>query len=217
MESVRVLLALAAQEGWKVHHMDLKSAFLNGDLKEEVYVRQPRGFAVAGDEGKVYRMRKGLYGLRQAPRAYNAKLDTTLKEMGFQQSAHEVTVYWRGSGRTVLLVGIYDDDLIITDADQEEVECFKAAMKEQFDMSDLDLLCFYLGVEVRQDTEGITLRQAHYAERILELGGMVGYNPATTPMEEKLRLSRESKAEEVDPMHYWRLVGSLRYLVNTGT
>jgi len=69
MESVRVLLALAAQEGWKVHHMDVKSAFLNGDLKEEVYVRQPPGFAVAGEEGKVYRLRKALYGLRQAPRA----------------------------------------------------------------------------------------------------------------------------------------------------
>jgi len=68
MESVRVL-ALAAQEGWPVHHMDMKSAFLNGDLKEEVYVRQPPGFAVAGEEDKVYRLRKALYGLRQAPRA----------------------------------------------------------------------------------------------------------------------------------------------------
>ena len=91
MESVRVLLALAAQEGWKVHHMDVKSAFLNGDLKEEVYVRQPPGFVVAGEEGKVYRLRKALYGLRQAPRAWNAKLDTTLKKMGFKQkTAYEI-------------------------------------------------------------------------------------------------------------------------------
>ena len=69
MESVRVLLALAAQEGWRVHHMDVKSAFLNDDLKEEVYVRQQPGFAIAGEEGKVYRLKKALYGLRQAPRA----------------------------------------------------------------------------------------------------------------------------------------------------
>ena len=88
-------------------------------------------------------------------------------------------------------------------------------MKERFDMSDLGLLCFYLGVEVRQDARGITLRQTHYAKRILELGEMVGCNPAQTPMEEKLRLSRESKAEEVDSTHYRRLVGSLRYLVHT--
>jgi hypothetical protein len=115
------------------------------------------GFAVA-EEGKVYRLRKVLYGLRQVPGIWNAKLYATLKEIGFQQSAHEAAVYRRGSRCTILLVGININDLIITDADQEEVECFKAAMKEQFHMSDLGLLCFYLSVEVRQDAKGITLR-----------------------------------------------------------
>ena len=215
MESVRVLLALAAQEGWKVHHMDVKSAFLNGDLKEEVYVRQPPGFTVAGEEGKVYRLKKALYGLRQAPRAWNAKLDITLKKMGFQQSAHEAAVYRRGSGEDLLLVGVYIDDLIITDTDGRGVEDFKAAMKDRFKMSDLSLLCFYLGVEVHQDAKGITLCQSNYAQRILELGNMQGCNPAATPMEEKLKLSRESTAEEVDATLYRRLMGSLRYLVHT--
>ncbi|XP_066335138.1 uncharacterized mitochondrial protein AtMg00810-like [Miscanthus floridulus] len=87
-------------------------------------------------------------------------------------------------------------------------------MKKAFDMSDLGLLCFYLGVEVRQDDSGIALRQAHYAKRILELGGMTGCNLAHTPME-KFKLSRESTAEEVDPTHYRRLIESLRYLVHT--
>ena len=82
MESVR-LLALAAQEGWRVHHMDVKSVFLNGDLKEEVYVHQLPRFVIPGKENKVLRLRKALYGLRQAPRASNAKLDSTLKQMGF--------------------------------------------------------------------------------------------------------------------------------------
>jgi hypothetical protein len=93
MESVRLLLALAAQEGWCVHHIDVKSAFLNGDLKEEVYVHQPPGFAIPNKEGKVLRLRKALYGLRQAPRAWNAKLDSTLRRMGFEQSPHEADVY----------------------------------------------------------------------------------------------------------------------------
>jgi hypothetical protein len=106
MESVRLLLALAAQEGWRVHHMDVKSAFLNGDLKEEVYVHQPPGFAIPGKEGKVLRLRKALYGLWQAPRAWNAKLDSTLKRMGFEQSPHEAAVYRRGSGGNTLLVGV---------------------------------------------------------------------------------------------------------------
>lgn len=103
-----------------------------------------------------------------------------------------------GSGHTVLLVGVYVDDLIITGT-EEEVKKFKAQMKK-FDMSDLRLLCFYLSVKVRQDASGITLRQAHFAKWILEL---VGCNPTHTPMEEKLWLSRESMAVEVDSTHYW--------------
>ena len=92
-------------------------------------MRQPLGYAVAGEEGKVYRLRKALYGLRQAPRAWNTKRDATLKDMGFQQSAHEATMYRRGSGRSVLLVGVYVDDLIITGTEEREVEAFKAQMK----------------------------------------------------------------------------------------
>ena len=95
------------------------------------------------------------------------------------------------------------------------MEVFKAQMKKAFDMSNISLLCCYLGVEVCQDATGIALRQTHYAKRILELGGMIGCNPAHTPMEEKLKLSWESMTEEVDPTHYRRLIGSLRYLVHT--
>jgi hypothetical protein len=93
MESVRLLFALAAQEGWRVHHMNVKSDFLNGNLKEEVYVHQPPGFAIPDKEGKVLHLRKALYSLRQAPRAWNAKLDSTLKGMGFGQSPHEAVIY----------------------------------------------------------------------------------------------------------------------------
>jgi hypothetical protein len=84
MKSVRLLFALATQEGWRVHHMDAKSVFLNDDLKEEVYVHQSSGFAIPDKEGKVLRMRKTLYGLRQAPWVWNAKLDSTLKGMAFE-------------------------------------------------------------------------------------------------------------------------------------
>ena len=111
-------------------------------------------------------------------------------------------MYRWGSGHNVLLVGVYVDDLIITGAEEQKVEVFKAQMKKAFDMSDLGLLCFYLGIKVRQDATGIALRQTHYAKRILELGGMTCCNPAHTSMEDKLKLSWESTAEEVDPTHY---------------
>lgn len=94
LESVRLLLALVAHEGWSVHHMDVKSAFLNGVL-EEVYVSQPPGFIVTGQDSKVLCLKKALYGLLQAPRAWNARLEATLKSLGFEQSAHEHTVWTR--------------------------------------------------------------------------------------------------------------------------
>ena len=147
MESVRLLLALAVQEGWRVHHMDVKSAFLNGDLKEEVYVHQPLGFIILDKENKVLCLRKALYSLRQAPRAWNAKLDSTLKQMGFQQSPHEAAVYRRGKDGNALLVGVYVDDLVITSTKEVEVQAFKEEMKATFQMSDLGLLS-YLGIEV---------------------------------------------------------------------
>ena len=136
--------------------MDIKSAFLYGDLKEEVYVHQPPGFAIRGKEGKVLRLRKALYGLRQAPRAWNAKLDSTLKGMGFEQSPYEAAIYRRCNRGNAMLVGVYVDDLVITGKDAE-VAVFKEEMKATFQMSDLGSLSFYLGIEVHQDDSGITL------------------------------------------------------------
>jgi len=114
MEAVRLLLALAAQEGWEVHHMDVKTAFLNGDLQEEVFVEQAQGFAQAGQEHKVYRLHKALYGLHQAPRAWNQKLDDKLGVLGFKKCLSEHAIYCRGAGSERLVVGVYVDDLIIT-------------------------------------------------------------------------------------------------------
>jgi hypothetical protein len=112
--------------------MDVKFAFLNGDLKEEVYIHQPPGFVIPGKENKVLCLRKVLYGLRQAPRAWNAKLDSTLKQMGFKQSPNEAAVYRRGKDGNALLVGIYVDDLVITGIKEAEVEAFKEEMKANF-------------------------------------------------------------------------------------
>jgi hypothetical protein len=215
MESVRLLLALAAQEGCQVHHIDVKSAFLNGDLKEEVYIRQPTGFIIAGQEGKILRLRKALYGRRQAPRAWNSKLDNTLKKMDFVQSEHEHEMYRHNHSENILLVGVYVDDLVITKSSLATVKEFKEEMNRAFLMSDLRLLSFYLGIEVRQDAGGIPLRQAHYAKKILEMAGMVDCKAAAMPMEERLRLSHDSTTEEVDVTLYRRIVGSLRYLIHT--
>lgn len=198
-----------------VHHMDVKSAFLNGELAEEVYVVQPPGFEVEGEENKVYRLDKALYGLRQAPRAWNIKLDATLKKIGFEQSPLEHGLYERGTGGGRLLVGVYVDDLVIVGGNEDTITDFKRQMMEEFKISDLGSLSFYLGIEVHQESGVITLNQAAYASRIVEKAGLVGCNTCATPMEPRLKLSKDSKAPLVDATEYRSLVGSLRYLVNT--
>ena len=215
LETVRLLLALAASEGWPVHHMDVKSAFLNGELRENVYVAQLPGFLVAGKEHKVLRLIKALYGLRQAPRAWYAKLDASLASLGFQRNTSEHAVYTRRRGTHRLIVGVYFDDLVITGGDDDELKQFKEEMKRKFLMSDLGKLMYYLGLEVNQTTAGITISQGAYATEILEAAGLANCNPSITPMESRLKLSKSSADPAVDATEYRKIVGALRYLVNT--
>jgi hypothetical protein len=137
-------------------------------------------------------------------------LDSTLKGMGFGQSSHEVAIYQRGNGGNTLLVGVYVDDLVITGTKDAEVTTFKEEMNATFQMSDLGLLSFYLGIEVHQGDSGITLRQSAYAKHVVELAGLTDCNTVLTPMEERLKPSRNNTTEEVDAIQYRRLVGSLR-------
>lgn len=125
------------------------------------------------------------------------------------------TLYGRGHDRAQLLIGIYVDDLVITGSDHDEITRFKEEMKKEFLMSDLGLLSFYLGIEVHQGRDGITLNQGNYAAHILDIAGLRNCNPTPTPMEERLKLSRESTAHEIDATTYRRIIGSLRYLIHT--
>jgi len=215
MESVRLLLALAAVRCWKVHHLDVKSAFLNGELAEEVYVQQPPGFVIAGEEHRVLRLRKALYGLRQAPRAWNIKLDASLASLGFTKCATEHALYTRRSKGGLVIVGVYVDDLIVTGAEQRDIDAFKEKMKSMFRMSDLGLLTYYLGIEVEQTGNAITLRQSAYARKLLERSGLGECRACQTPMEEKVKLSKDSTAPLVDATSYRSIVGALRYLTHT--
>ena len=113
-KSIRIIVAMAAQFKWKLHHLDVKPAFLNGYIEEDIYVDQPEGFIKGGKESYVLKLRNALYGLRQAPRAWNNKLDDTLKSMGFIKSINDQSVYTSDKKESKLWVGVYVDDLIIT-------------------------------------------------------------------------------------------------------
>jgi hypothetical protein len=132
MELVRIVLAVAAHYGWQVHHMDVKSSFLNGDLAEEVYVAQPPGFVKKGKESMVLKLHKALYGLRQAPHAWNSKLDASLCRLGFSRCNIEHGLYTRASTAARLIVGVYVDDLLVVGESVEEIGRFKEEMKQTF-------------------------------------------------------------------------------------
>jgi hypothetical protein len=176
LDIVRLLIALATHKGWEVHHLDVKSAFLNGDLLEEVFVEQPASFIKKGSEEKVLKLKRALYGLHQAPRAWNAKLDDTLIELGFTRSPSEPSIYTRKIGQNQLIVGVYVDDLVITGVDSVDIRKFKEEMSAAFKMSDLGILRYCLGIEVNQTLDGITLSQGAYAQKILERAGMAECN-----------------------------------------
>jgi hypothetical protein len=150
---------LAANEGWILHHLDVKSAFLHGDLKEEVYVRQPEGFEKPGEEGKVCKLSKALYGLKQASRAWNIKLDSYLKELKFQQCLHEQVVYQKKVDGNLVIVGIYVADIVVTGSRSKDIDDFKRHMATKFEMSDLGKLQYYLGIEVEKTNTGISINK----------------------------------------------------------
>jgi hypothetical protein len=135
--------------------------------------------------------------------------------LGFAQSPLEHGLYARGNSDTRLLVGVYVDDLIIIGGCTKVINTFKAQMMAQFKMSDMGTLCFYLGIEVHQKRCVITLSQGSYATKNVDRAGLIGCNPCATPMETRLKLSKNSTSHEVDGTVYRSLVGSLRYLVNT--
>jgi hypothetical protein len=194
--------------------MDVKSAFLNDNL-QEVYVLQPPGFQDPTKVRKVLKLNKALYGLKQAPRAWNARLDSELISLGFEKCKVEHAVYRKGSEFSLLVVGVYVDDLIICGPSVSDITHFKHQMMHTFSMSDMGLLSYYLGMEVRQSKNEITICQSSYAAKIVDQCRMTGCNPTDTPMEQRVKLTTAQKGTDFEQTRYRSIIGSLRYLVNT--
>ncbi|KAG8501874.1 hypothetical protein CXB51_004547 [Gossypium anomalum] len=151
LDTIRLLIALATQKQWKIHQLDVKSAFLNGFLEEEIYIDQPQGFVVSGKEQIVYKLKKALYGLKQAPRAWYTRIDSYLLSLGFERSISEPTLYVKKKqAETQLIVSLYVDDLLVTRGDRSMLADFKAKMKDMFEMSDLGQMIYFLGMEVSE-------------------------------------------------------------------
>lgn len=212
METIRTILALAAQLEVCVYQLDVKSAFLNGEIQEEVYVEQPEGFEIKGQEGKVYRLYKALYGLKQTPRAWNSKINSYFIQNGFNRSMSESSLYVNNLGRDFLVVCLYVDDLLYFGTSKSMVEEFKKKMMRDFEMSDLGQMKYFLGIQVKQSPGRIFLSQEKYIDDLLEKFSMNQCKPVSTPMGPNEKFQVNDDAEKVDATLYRKLIGSLIYL-----
>jgi hypothetical protein len=160
--SIRMIISHVASMGWKVHQMDVKTTFLNGEIEEEVYIEQPDGFVIHEKESHVCRLKKSLYGLKQAPRAWYEKIDGYLMSLGFNKSVADPNLYYNIVGGECLILVLYVDDLFLTGSESLIVEC-KRALDSEFEMKDLGMMHYFLGLEVWQRTDEIFLesREIH--------------------------------------------------------
>ncbi|MCH85372.1 hypothetical protein A2U01_0006218, partial [Trifolium medium] len=187
-----------ASKGWKIFQLDVKSAFLHGELSENVYVDQPLGYQKAGKD-KVYKLKKALYGLKQAPRAWYSKIESYFVQEKFEKCPHEHTLFVKQSSQgKLLIVSLYVDDLIYTGNDEEMFESFKNSMRSKFAMTDLGKMRYFLGVEVKQWDRGIFIHQQKYAQEIMVKFEMENCNKVCSPIVPSNKLNKDEKGKPVD-------------------
>jgi len=184
-------------------------------LEEEIYVEQPQGFINKGNEGKVLRLKKALYGLKQAPRAWYSKIDQYFIDQGFRRSKSEPTLYIKAQGQYHLIVSLYVDDLIYTGNNLEMMKEFKEDMMKTFEMTDLGLMNYFLGIEVKQQEDGIFISQKKYIEALLKKFKMYDCKPVTNPLVVNEKLQKDDGTQEEDASRCRILIGSLLYLTTT--
>ena len=182
IEAIRILLAFAASKGFKLYQMDVKSAFLNGYIEEEVYVKQPPGFENPKYPNHVYKLHKALYGLKQAPRAWYERLKSFLLAKGFEMGSVDKTLFLLRHGTDMLLVQIYMDDIIFGGSSHGLVAKFSEMMSREFEMSMMGELTIFLELQIKQTQEGTFIHQGKYMKDLLRKFDMGEAKPLSTPM-----------------------------------
>ncbi|GJW73915.1 retrovirus-related pol polyprotein from transposon TNT 1-94 [Tanacetum coccineum] len=189
--------------------MDVKKAFLNGELKEEVYVSQPEGFVDQEYPSHVYKLKKALYGLKQAPRAWYDMLSSFLISQHFSKGVVDPTLFTQKAGNDLLLVQIYVDDIIFASTNTALCNEFANQMTTKFKMSMMGQMSFFLGLQISQSPRGIFLNQSKYAYEIIKKYGLLTSDYVDTPMVEKNKLDEDLQGTPIDAILYRGMIGSL--------
>jgi hypothetical protein len=212
LESIHILLAYATYHGFKLYQMDVKSAFLNGPIKEEVYVEQPPGFEDTEYPNHVYKLSKALYGLKQALRAWYECLRDFLITNGFKVSKVDPTLFTKTVAKDLFVCQIYVDEIIFGSTNKSTCEEFSRIMIQKFEMYMMGELKYFLGFQIKQLQEGTFISQTKYIQDILKKFVMKDGKPIKTPMGTNGHLDLDTEGKSVDQKVYRSMIGSLLYL-----
>ncbi|GJT40237.1 retrovirus-related pol polyprotein from transposon TNT 1-94 [Tanacetum coccineum] len=212
LESIRILLAYACALDFKLFQMDVKSAFLNGFINEEVYVAQPPGFIDFEKPNHVYKLKKALYGLKQAPKAWYDRLKAFLIKHEYKMGMVDNTLFTKKKSSNLIIVQIYVDDIIFGSTCQDMCDDFAKIMHDEFEMSMMGELNFFLGLQIKQMEDGIFFNQSKYIKEMLKKFGLEDSKPMKTPMSSDTKLTKDEECESVDSTKYRGMIGSLLYL-----
>uniref|UniRef100_A0A2N9FUB4 Integrase catalytic domain-containing protein n=1 Tax=Fagus sylvatica TaxID=28930 RepID=A0A2N9FUB4_FAGSY len=213
LNSIRIIISLAANLDWPLHQLDVKNAFLHGDLNETVYMAQPPGFESKGEY--VCHLKKSIYGLKQSPRAWFDKFSKAVVSHGMTRSQADHSVFFKKTKTGIVILVVYVDDIVITGSDKEGIQILINHLSSSFLTKYLGKLRYFLGIEVARSKAGISLSQRKYTLDILQDTGYLGSKPVATPMESNLKLMPDEGEFIDDPDTYRRLVGKLIYLTIT--
>nr|GEZ25538.1 hypothetical protein [Tanacetum cinerariifolium] len=202
LEAIRIFLAYAAQKNMVIYQMDVKTAFLNGNMWEEVYVSQPDGFVDSDNPNHVYKLKKALYSLKQTPRAWYHMLSSFLISLDFSKGSVDPTLFIYRNNNDLLLVQIYVNDIIFAASTPELCDLFAKIMCSKFKMSMMGKFSFFLGLQISQSPKGIFINQSRYALESLKKYGFESCDPVDTPMVEKLKLDEDKEGKAVDSSSY---------------
>ncbi|KAI3505835.1 hypothetical protein L1887_28122 [Cichorium endivia] len=212
LEAIRIFLAYAAHKNIIVHQMDVKSAFLQGDLQQTAYLQQPPGFEDPSRPNHVYRLNKAVYGLKQSPRAWYETLSTFLVSSGYRRGIIDPTFFVQSHQNHIMIVQVYVDDIIFGSTNQAMVDEFARVMTDKSHMSMNREINFFLGLQIKQTTRGIFIHQEKYTNELLKKFSFENCSTAKIPITTNHKLSADSEGEPVDHKLYRGMIGSLLYL-----